>query len=1305
MELEPFSRTQLVAFQGASLPQLLAEQATVQPDAAAIICADQEMTFRELAESSAHLADRLQAAEIGVDDCVGLFVEPSAELVVGVWGVLTAGAAYLPLSPEYPDERLRYMIEDSRTGVIITQSHLVERVQELAPRTTRVIELSAGATPAVATSHVPPPLPTSLAYVIYTSGSTGRPKGVMIEHRSILSQMRWLHECAGLRTGSRVLQKTPSSFDAAQWEILAPAVGAHVVMGEPGIYRDVDALIATIINAQVTTLQCVPTLLQALLDTEEFRRCTSLRYVFSGGETLSTQLARAFSDALPRVFLINLYGPTECTINATACLVDPATLDRSRGTVSIGAPVDNTQCFVLDESLDPVDIGQRGELYIGGTQLARGYLNRPEQTEEKFLRSPFAPAERLYRTGDLVEWNPDGTLQFHGRTDNQVKLRGHRVELDEISTAIEEHTWVKRSAAVVRNGSAGQQLVAFVELNPKEAALMDQGKHGSHHQSKASRVQVKAQLSGAGLRKADPSGSRAELLLPGKLETARQRRRAFERKSYRFFDGDKVSEERLLNFLARRGPSSKRCDLESLTLAELGEILRSFGQFHSNERLLPKYAYASPGALYATQLYVEIVGFEFIEPGTYYYHPVHHSLALVAAIEPDPVARLSVHFVGKQDAIQPVYRNNIQEVLELEAGHMVGLFEDVLPDHGLRIAPSTYQPAILDRIGADEADVYLGSFSVVPNDGHRWDPDIKVYVQVNPGGIDGMSSGQYEHRNGRLEHVSNEVVQAKHVIAINQQVYARSSFGISLATVVEDDWLAYIALGATVHRLQANQCDIGLMSSGYSSKSGNPLPSARRIDDILLGLQVKAQASYFVVGGRVSEAQLASEGMLEDAVHMKGPAEIIKDELSQLLPRHMIPDRISVLDHLPSTANGKLDLKALEAQESTRLNENSAGHVAAVTRTERWLVSAWQACLRRERVSTDEDFFGAGGNSLMAVSLINKIDLDLGVRIPYQAIFQTPRLADLAARVDRDATETVSRLAPLQSRPGRPVFCWPGLGGYPMNLRHLADGTHLDRRFYGVQALGLNAGEEPCSTISEMASADVAEIRRVQPEGPYTLIGYSFGARVAFETAWQLERLGEEVDNLLLVCPGNPAVHSDEPAKRREANFESPAYVKILYSVFAGKTTGPELDHCLAAARDENRFVSFIQARFPSLDGDTIRRITRLVARTFEFDYTFHELTQRYIKAPIAIYKARGDDYSFIEAETEYSAAPPTVHELAGDHYSVLKVDGVGELATAVTALLSPPITSVRRQHAARPAARPFPHHQYAQPRSQSCHT
>ncbi|MFI9029953.1 amino acid adenylation domain-containing protein [Streptomyces sp. NPDC053560] len=576
------------------LPGLLEQQVRVQPDAVAVTCEDQHLTYRELAEASRQLAGYLRQLGVGIDDCVGLYVEPSLELMVGAWGVLSAGAAYLPLSPEYPEDRLRYMIEDSRTRVLITQDHLRGRLADLAPRGVRIltpadIQGFTGAGPIG-------PRPESLAYVIYTSGSTGKPKGVMVEHRSITSQMRWMQAFGHLGTHVTVLQKTPMSFDAAQWEILAPATGARVVIGAPGVYRDPEALIATINRHQVTTLQGVPTLLQALLDTETFHSCTTLKRVFSGGEALSQRLARALLDELPGASLVNLYGPTECTINATANLVDPDQLTEGAGTVPIGVPVDNTQCFVLDETLAPVDIGETGELYIGGVQLARGYLQRPELTQDRFITSPFVPTERLYKTGDLAYWNPDGTLTCVGRADNQVKLRGYRVELDEIALAIEEHTWVRRAAAVVTDDARTgfQSLVACIELDPKEAALMDQGNHGGHHQSKASKLQVKAQLSNPGLRSAKEVHGRPVVGLPGGRATERQRRETFARKTYRFYEGGTVSREDVRALLAPRPAEARSRGLEELTFAELGEVLRWFGQFHSDERLLPKYAYASP---------------------------------------------------------------------------------------------------------------------------------------------------------------------------------------------------------------------------------------------------------------------------------------------------------------------------------------------------------------------------------------------------------------------------------------------------------------------------------------------------------------------------------------------------------------------------------------------------------------------------------------------------------------------------------------------------------------------------------------
>jgi amino acid adenylation domain-containing protein len=1272
VETTLFSARRLDTLRNHFLPDLLHQQARTRPEAVAVTYEDHHLTYRELAESASKLAAYLRHLGVGADDCVGLHVEPSLGLMIGVWGILFSGGAYLPLSPEYPEDRLRYMVEDSGTKVVVTQEHLTDRLAGLVPRGTKVVVLEEAEAFAPALDVMP--RPESLAYVIYTSGSTGRPKGVLIEHRSIASQMRWLHAFGHLGGEATVLQKTPMSFDAAQWEILAPVFGGRVVMGAPGVYRDPEALIATIVKHEVTTLQCVPTLLQALLDTEEFRICTSLRRVFSGGEALSRQLARQVTDELPWASLINLYGPTECTINATAHLVDPDEIGESAGTIPIGVPVDNTQCFILDAEMSPADIGETGELYIGGAQLARGYLQRPEQTRERFVSSPFVPTERLYRTGDLAYWNPDGSIQFVGRVDNQIKLRGYRIELDEIALAIEEHTWVRRAAAIVTDDTRTgfQNLVACIELNSKEAALMDQGTHGAHHQSKASKVQVKAQLSNPGLRDPEELHGKPVVNLPGKHESERQRREAFARKTYRFYDGGAVTRADLRKLLAQRPVPAFSRSLDELTFAEFGEMLRWFGQFHSDERLLPKYSYASPGALYATQMYLETSGVAGLDPRVYYYHPVDHSLVRIGESAESTGAGLSVHFIGKKRAIEPVYKNNIQEVLEFETGHMVGVFEEVLPEYGLTIRPSAHRPSIKDRIGVADEDYYLGTFEIYPNGGAPRPDPTDIYVQAHPARVEDMPAGQYRYVDGEFERISDELVLPKHVIAINQSVYERAGFGITAISRADEPWLEYISLGTKLHHLQRNGLGLGFMSSGYSSKTGHPLPAARRIDDILTSCGISSGASYFFLGGRVGDEQIRSEGMYEDTVHMKGPAEIVKDDLAQLLPDYMIPNRVLVLDELPLTVNGKVDNKALAASDEVQSADTDTPYVAPATPAEQRLAEAWGKALKYEHVSMADEFFSSGGNSLIAVSLVNRINREFGTNLPLQAVFEHPKLADLASRIEDDSPQVSSRLVLLHDAgEAAPVFCWPGLGGYPMNLRTLAREAGLGGRFYGVQARGVNAGEVPHPTIRKMAAADVAEIRRVQPTGPYALWGYSFGARVAFEAAWQLEQSGEQVANLLLICPGNPKVReADGERHGRVASYGNPANLTILFSVFTGSTSGPELARCLELVRDEDGFASFVHGLLPTLDEPTIRRITRIVGETYEFEYSFRELAQRHLTAPVTIFKASGDDYSFIEGSSGYCAEPPTVVELAGDHYSVLKEPGVAELVSAIRARL-----------------------------------
>ncbi|MFD0078522.1 amino acid adenylation domain-containing protein [Streptomyces sp. NPDC127166] len=1219
-----------------TLDRLLRTAAAARPDTPAVAFGRDTRTFRELHDAAAALATHLRSLGAARDVRVGVLVEPSLDLMTGIWGVVLAGAAYVPLSPEYPEERLRYMIEDSGARIVLTQDRFRDRAEELAPPGTTVVVI--GDVPQeweTAPLPTPVPAPDDLAYVIYTSGSTGRPKGVMVEHRSIVSQMRWMAAEHRLGPDAVVLQKTPMSFDAAQWEILAPAVGARVAVGPPGVYRDPEGLIDAIRAHGATMLQGVPTLLQALVDTERLGTCTTLERVYSGGEILSRNLAAQLLAELPATDLINLYGPTECTINASSHTVDRATLADAPAAIPIGRPAHGTTFHIRD-----------GELCIGGIQVARGYLDRPELTAEKFLTTD--TGERLYRTGDLAHWNEDGTVQFAGRADNQIKLRGFRVELDEIALAIENHDWVKNAAVIVKDEprTGFQNLVACVELSPKEAALMDQGNHGAHHQSKESKLQVKAQLSNAGTREDAELAGCPVVQLPGGTPTERMRRTVFARKTYRFYEGGEVTRADVLAALSRRPEGIGSRQVGSLTVADLGELLRWFGQFSSDERLLPKYGYASPGALYATQLYVEARGIAGLDPGTYYYHPVRHRLYLTEALPDAAEPSLRLAFRGKREAIEPVYRNNIQEVLEIETGHMVGLFEEVLPGYGLDVRPCP---------GG-------GLWEVVPYDEETGnDPEADVYVQAHGTRIRDLPEAQYAYEHGELRAISGSLVEKKHVIAINQAVYERASLGIAVVSRTADTDRAYVDLGRVLQRLQLGGHGLGFMSSGYSSKSGHPLPAARRLDEILAAAGRATGPSYFFVGGRVGEEQRLSEGMYEDTVHMKGPAEMIRDDLVHHLPDYMIPNRVVVLDRLPLSANGKVDTKALADLAVVNTGLHGRPHVPPRTRTESRLAEIWAAALKYEEVeavSVLDDFFESGGNSLIAVALVTRINRAFGASLPLQVLFERPTIEKLAHQLDGAAATPASRLVRLHAAGAQsPVYCWPGLGGYTMNLRHLAEEVGIDRPFYGVQAHGINRGEEPYATIREMAAADVAAIRRRQPTGPYTLWGYSFGARVAFESAHLLEAAGEQVENLFLIAPGSPKVRSSETGG---ATYDNPAFVTILYSVFAGAIDAS------VRAEDRRSFVAYVAENFPALDPDLIDRIVAIVEETFEFTYTFRELTERQVKCPVTLFKAEGDDYSFLEQATGWSSRPPTVVELDADHYSLLRQPDLTELVKKI---------------------------------------
>ncbi|MEU5052620.1 amino acid adenylation domain-containing protein [Streptomyces sp. NPDC021096] len=444
-----------------TLPDLIEQQAARTPDATAVVFEGEELTYAELNSRANELAHRLIGTGTGPEQIVAIALPRSVELIVSLVAVLKAGAAYLPVDPDYPADRIAYMLGDAAPACVITDTQTLPVI----PRSdvpVIVLDDHAGTTTADTVDNPDRSLrPGQPAYVIYTSGSTGRPKGVVVPHSGIVNRLLWMQSRYELTADDRVLQKTPSSFDVSVWEFFWPLItGARLVVAKPDGHKDPAYLTGLIRKQQVTVTHFVPSMLQTFLAHPDAGRCTTLRHVFASGEALPGPVQAQFRNTLATTPLHNLYGPTEASVDVTEW--ECRTEDSSTTTVPIGAPIWNTSTYVLDDRLQPVPPGTPGELYLAGTGLARGYLNRAALTAERFIADPFTGA-RMYRTGDLVRHRTDGTLEYLGRTDHQVKLRGFRIELGEIEAALTAHPHVAQAVVLVREDLPGdQRLVAYV---------------------------------------------------------------------------------------------------------------------------------------------------------------------------------------------------------------------------------------------------------------------------------------------------------------------------------------------------------------------------------------------------------------------------------------------------------------------------------------------------------------------------------------------------------------------------------------------------------------------------------------------------------------------------------------------------------------------------------------------------------------------------------------------------------------------------------------------------------------------------
>ncbi|MBE9201694.1 MULTISPECIES: non-ribosomal peptide synthetase [unclassified Nodularia (in: cyanobacteria)] len=467
--------------QHACIHQLFEQQVTRTPDAVAVVCGEQQLTYAQLNQRANQLAHYLQKQGVKPEVLVGICVERSLSMVVGILGILKAGGVYVPLDPTYPLQRLAFVLSDAQVSVLLTQAHLLESLPQIESPIVcldsdwQLIEKESQKNLAT------PVTPNNLAYVIYTSGSTGQPKGVEIAHQSLVNYTEAAIAHFEISQRDRILQFASISFDAAAEEIFPCLTqGATLILRTAQILSSVPVFLKTCHEWRLTVLD-LPTAFWHQIVVElpniDLSIPDSVRLVILGGEKVLPERLMIWQQQAPGVSLINTYGPTEATIVTTTCALSELQLTEISGrNLPIGKPIANTQTYILDPHLNQMPIGVPGELYIGGAGLARGYLNRPDLTDAAFIPNPFIPVPkaRLYKTGDLVRYAIDGTIEFLGRIDRQVKIRGFRIEPEEIENLLTQHDDVQNAIVIAREERLGnKQLIAYVVPQPKHAIAIE----------------------------------------------------------------------------------------------------------------------------------------------------------------------------------------------------------------------------------------------------------------------------------------------------------------------------------------------------------------------------------------------------------------------------------------------------------------------------------------------------------------------------------------------------------------------------------------------------------------------------------------------------------------------------------------------------------------------------------------------------------------------------------------------------------------------------------------------------------------
>jgi natural product biosynthesis luciferase-like monooxygenase protein/amino acid adenylation domain-containing protein len=1058
--------------------ELFEEQVERTPNAIAAVFDDEQLTYAELNARANQLGHYL--IELGVKDemLVGLCVEKSLDVVVGMLGILKAGGAFLPLDSAYPLERLSFMLEDAQVSVLLTQQKLAatlpttQWVQTICLDSDwdLIAEQSKSNTSGVAEAD-------HLAYVIYTSGSTGRPKGVMVGHSGLCNMVTAQIQAFDVRSDSRVLQLASLSFDASVSEIfMALLAGGALYIGHRDSLMPGPELIRALRENEITTVTLPPSVLTVM----ESEGLETLKTIIAAGESCPPETAERWAK-VTRIF--DAYGPTEITVCATL-----GELDGSR--VTIGKPIANTSIYILDANLQLVPGGIYGELHVGGAGLARGYWNRPELTAERFIPNPFVTdagnaGQRLYKTGDLARWLDDGTIEFAGRIDNQLKVRGYRIEAGEIETLLNSHPEVRTSVVIARESGEGEKhLIAY--WVPQNTTVNG-------------RIELWPSV--------------AEFYIYDDLlyhaMTADERRN----QSYKFAINRHVKDKIVLDIGTGKDAILARfCVAAGAARVYAIELLED----------AYKQAKSTIESLGLTDRIILIHG---------------NSMEVELPEKIDVCVSEIVGPIGGCEGAAPII-NNAWRFMQ-EDGVMIParsvtriaaitLPDDFLENPGFSKVSAQYVERVFEEVGHKfDLRLCLRNFSkdnIISNYQPFEDLDFSQPIQPEFKHEIELTINREANMVGFVAWLNLHTVEDE-VINILEHEYCWLPVYLPVfypgVEAAEGDYIRASVSGT----FSDNNLNLDYTVKGKLFRHAG--------DDIEFDYTTCHHEQIFQAT-KFHEKIFADGGIstLEDK-QPQALSKKLRTYLQEVLPDYMVPSQFMTIDTLPLTPNGKVDRRALPAPGQTEVGTDH-GYVAPRNALESQLASIWEELLGVRPVGIRESFFELGGHSLSAVRLMAKIKKHFGMDLPISALFRGETVEEFAEILgDQSMAWRSSPLVPIQPQGTRPpFFCVHALGGNVNNYYLLAQYLGSDQPFYGLQAPPLHEVTEAESQIELMAARYVEAIREVQTSGPYRLGGYSFGSFVAYEMARQLRDLGEEVALLALFDTYSPAYLQKLPETR-----------------------------------------------------------------------------------------------------------------------------------------------------------------------------